>query len=123
MPEAILLIDDDPHLMHVLSTFFDLEGFHVLKAGSGKEAMGVLGELVPDLVMLDLTMPGDEGADVLRQIRANRKLKNIPIVIFTGAEARQDELLAAGADRYIPKPYSLDGLRETVRELIDAKKG
>ena len=123
MPQAILLIDDDPHLMHVLSTFFDLEGYHVLKAADGKEAMNVLGEMVPDLVMLDLGMPGDNGLEVCRQIKANRKLKNVPIVIFTGAESRQDELLAAGADRYIPKPYSLDGLKDTVKELISSKKG
>jgi two-component system sensor histidine kinase/response regulator len=118
MPEAILLVDDDPHLMHVLAMFFDLEGYHVLKARDGQQALDLLQEYQPDLVLLDLMMPGVGGLEVCKQIRANVKFQAVPVVIFTAAETREDELRAAGADRFIAKPYSLDGLRETVREMI-----
>jgi two-component system response regulator MprA len=120
MPEAILLVDDDPHLMHVLAMFFDLEGYHVLKARDGQQALDLLHEYQPDLVMLDLMMPGISGLEVCQQIRASTKLKNVPLVVFTAAETREDELKAAGADRFIAKPYSLEGLRATVRELLSS---
>lgn len=120
MPDAILLVDDDPHLMHVLAMFFDLEGYHVLKARDGQQALDLLQEYQPDLVLLDLMMPGVGGLEVCKQIRANQKFKTVPVVIFTAADTREEELKAAGADRFIAKPYSLDGLRETVREMIAA---
>ena len=118
MPEAILLVDDDPHLMHVLAMFFDLEGYHVLKARDGKQALDLLGEYPPDLVLLDLMMPGVSGLEVCRQIRANRKLDGVPVVVFTAADRLEDELMQAGADQFITKPYSLDGLRGAVKAAI-----
>jgi DNA-binding response OmpR family regulator len=118
MPEAILLVDDDPHLIHVLAMFFDIEGYHVLKARDGQQALDLLGEYQPDLVLLDLMMPGISGLDVCKQIRANRKLKHVPVVVFTAADTREEELKKAGADMFIAKPYSLEGLRTAVRELI-----
>jgi putative two-component system response regulator len=121
--EAILLVDDDPHLMHVLAMFFDLEGYHVLKARDGQQALDLLREYQPDLVLLDLMMPGVSGLEVCQQIRANQKLEAVPVVVFTAAEARQDELKQAGADRFIAKPYSLDGLRKAVRELMISGRG
>jgi putative two-component system response regulator len=121
--EAILLVDDDPHLMHVLAMFFDLEGYHVLKARDGQQALDLLREYQPDLVLLDLMMPGVSGLEVCEQIRANQKLEAVPVVVFTAAEARQDELKQAGADRFIAKPYSLDGLRKAVRELMISGRG
>src|SRR5438128_1047431 len=118
MRSAILLVDDDPHLIHVLSMFFDLEGYHVLKARDGKQALDLLREYQPDLVLLDLVLPKVSGLEVCQQIRANRKLKNVPVLIFTAAETRKEELMAAGADGFLAKPYSLEGLRQAVGELL-----
>ena len=122
MAHAILLVDDDPQLMHVLAMFFDLEGYHVLKARDGEQALNLLGEYQPDLVLLDLMMPGVSGLEVCQHIRADKKLKHIPVLVFTAAETREEELLAAGADAYIAKPYSLDGLRSTVQDLMRKKR-
>jgi DNA-binding response OmpR family regulator len=118
LTEAILLVDDDPHLMHVLAMFFDLEGYHVLKARDGQQALDLLREYQPDLVLLDLMMPGISGLEVCKKIRSDRKLKHVPVMIFTAAETREDELIAAGASRFIPKPYSLEGLRSAVKDLL-----
>ncbi len=118
MPDAILLVDDDPQLMHVLAMFFDLEGYHVLKARDGKQALDLLGEYQPDLALLDLMMPGVSGLDVCLQIRANRKLEGVPVVVFTAADRLEEDLKQAGADQFITKPYSLEGLRSAVKDAI-----
>ena len=118
MAQTLMIVDDDPQLMRVLAMFFDLEGYHVIQARNGREALDMLQEYSPDLILLDLMMPEVGGEEVVRQIRANRKLSHVPVVIFTAAETRADELMAAGASSFIAKPFSLDGLRDTVEEAI-----
>jgi DNA-binding response OmpR family regulator len=118
MAQTLMIVDDDPQLMRVLSMFFDLEGYHVIQARHGREALDLLQEYSPDLILLDLMMPEVGGEEVVRQIRANRKLSHLPVVIFTAAETRAEELMAAGATYFIAKPFSLDGLRDTVEEAI-----
>jgi DNA-binding response OmpR family regulator len=118
MAETLMIVDDDPQLMRVLSMFFDLEGYHVIQARGGQEALDSLREYSPDIVLLDLMMPDVSGDEVVRQMRANRKLRHVPVIIFTAAETREDELRAAGANYFIAKPFSLDGLRDTVQEAI-----
>jgi two-component system OmpR family response regulator len=118
MPQTVMLVDDDPQLRHVVSMFFELEGYNVLQARDGREAIKMLGEYVPDVILLDLMMPDIGGTEVCQHVRATRNLKEIPVVVFTAAEMKEEELTAAGADRFIAKPYSLEGLRRVVRTLI-----
>jgi CheY-like chemotaxis protein len=98
--------------------FFDLEGYNVVRAANGREALTLLGEYTPDLILLDLMMPEVGGEEVVKQVRAQQKHQRIPIVIFTAAETREEELRAAGADAFITKPFSLDGLRDVIHEAI-----
>ena len=114
----MMLVDDDPQLRHVVSMFFELEGYNVLQAKDGREAIAMLEEYVPDVILLDLMMPDVSGTEVCRHVRATKNLKEIPVVVFTAAEMMEEELQAAGADRFIAKPYSLEGLRRVVRSLI-----
>ena len=118
MPQTIMLVDDDVQLRHVVTMFFELEGYNVLEARDGREAIRMLAEYVPDLILLDLIMPDVSGAAVCQHVRANKNLKEIPVIVFTGAEMKEEELRAAGADRFIAKPHSLEGLRRVVRSLI-----
>ncbi|MFN2462654.1 MAG: response regulator [Candidatus Dormibacteria bacterium] len=118
MPQTVMLVDDDPQLRRVVSMFFELEGFNVVQAEDGRHAIEMLAEYVPDIVLLDLMMPEVSGVEVCRHIRASGTLKKIPVVVFTAAELQEEELTAAGADRFITKPYSLEGLRRVVRTLI-----
>ena len=120
MAQTLMIVDDDPQLMRVLSMFFDSEGYHVIQARSGREALDKLQEYSPDVILLDLMMPEISGDEVVRQIRANHKLRHLPVIIFTAAETREDELRNAGASYFIAKPFSLDGLRDTVQEAIRA---
>jgi DNA-binding response OmpR family regulator len=118
MALTLMIVDDDPQLIRVLSMFFDLEGYNVVRASNGREALALLGEYTPDLILLDLMMPEVGGEEVVKQVRAQQKHQRIPIVIFTAAETREEELRAAGADAFITKPFSLDGLRDVIHEAI-----
>ncbi|MFN2466289.1 MAG: response regulator transcription factor [Candidatus Dormibacteria bacterium] len=118
MTHTVMLVDDDPQLRHVVSMFFELEGYNVVEAKDGGEAITLLGQYVPDVILLDLMMPDVSGLEVCRHVRATKILKDVPVVVFTAAEIKEEELRLAGADRFITKPYSLDGLRGVVRSLI-----
>jgi DNA-binding response OmpR family regulator len=118
MAATLMIVDDDPQLMRVLSMFFDLEGYHVIQARNGREALDMLQEYSPEIILLDLMMPEVGGEEVVRQIRINPKLRHVPVIIFTAAETREEELRVAGASYFIAKPFSLDGLRSTVEEAI-----
>ena len=123
MPQTVMLVDDDPQLRHVVSMFFELEGYNVLQASDGREAISMLAEYVPDVILLDLMMPEVGGTEVCQHVRGTKNLKEIPVVVFTAAEMKEEELTAAGADRFIAKPYSLEGLRRVVRTLIKESAG
>jgi DNA-binding response OmpR family regulator len=123
MPQTVMLVDDDPQLRHVVSMFFELEGYNVLQAEDGGQAIKMLAEYVPDVILLDLMMPDVTGAEVCQHVRASKRLKEVPVVVFTAAEMKEEELVAAGADRFIAKPYSLEGLRRVVRALIKESAG
>ena len=118
MSQTIMLVDDDPQLRRVVSMFFELEGYNVLQAEDGRKAIDMLTEYVPDVILLDLMMPEVSGTEVCHHVRASKRLKEIPVIVFTAAEMKEEELSAAGADRFITKPYSLEGLRRVVRTLI-----
>ena len=118
MALTLMIVDDDPQLMRVLSMFFDLEGYNVIRAANSREALTLLSEYTPDLILLDLMMPGVGGEVLVKQVRAKHKSPRIPIVIFTAADTREEELRTAGADGFITKPFSLDGLRDVVHEAI-----
>jgi CheY-like chemotaxis protein len=119
MAETLLIVDDDPQLLRITQMLFDLEGYHVVVAKSGEQALEILTQLMPSAILLDVMMPGVDGLEVCRRVRADKRLKDIPIAVFTAADRREDELVKAGANAFIVKPYSIDGLRDTVRELID----
>jgi DNA-binding response OmpR family regulator len=121
MAHTLLLVDDDPQLTHVVSMFFEMEGYNVLVARGGEQALEILGETRPDIVLLDFMMPEVSGLDVCRHIRSDPRLKGLPVAVFTAFELREDEIREAGADQFIVKPYSLQGLARLVREMVAPK--
>src|SRR5436309_1885833 len=104
MAQTLLLVDDDPQLTHIVSMYFDIEGFVVLTARDGREALETLTQSRPDVVLLDLMMPDINGVEVCRAIRANPRLNSLPIIVFTAAENEEEALKAAGADAFVAKP-------------------
>lgn len=97
----ILIIDDDMHIGNMLEEILTKEGYHVLRAYSGTEALLVLSGVKPDLVLLDLMLPGLNGEEVLSQI------KNIPVIVISAKADVEDKvnLLLGGAADYVTKPF------------------
>jgi CheY-like chemotaxis protein len=116
----ILVVDDDPRLLHVVSMYLSIEGYDVDTAANGEEGLQRLEALRPDLVILDVMMPGIDGLEACRRIKSNPETRHIPVVLFT-ALSRTDDVesgRAAGANRFINKPFSLIGLGAVIRSFL-----
>jgi len=116
----VLLVDDDARLVHIVSLYLQVQQFEVLTAASGEEAMRLLGAGLPDLVILDVMMPGLDGIDLCRRIRGLPGGADLPVIVFTALSDTHDleAAHAAGADRVITKPFNLTGLGAAVTALL-----
>ncbi|HEX7975390.1 MAG TPA: response regulator transcription factor [Anaerolineales bacterium] len=114
---TILIIEDEPELVKVLRSYLEQAGFSVLSAGRGDSGLAAWERSHPDLVILDLNLPGMDGLDVARTIRSKG---NTPIIMLTARVEEMDQLLGleVGADDYIPKPFSPRIVAARVRALL-----
>jgi len=119
MKERILIIEDDDAIVRVLRRSLSLEGFDVESAGDGETGLALALENRPDLVILDLMLPGMDGLEVCRRLRTSTS-GNMPILMLTAKETVPDRIqgLDAGADDYIVKPFDLDELAARIRALL-----
>ncbi len=113
----ILVVEDDPSVAEVVSRYLEREGFVVDRASDGYQALGFAAASVPDLVVLDLSLPGVDGLEVLRRLRA---LAPVPVIILTarGEETDRMEGFELGADDYVVKPFSTRELVARVRAVL-----
>jgi two-component system response regulator MprA len=118
MPVKILVVDDDPKIASFLRRGLALEGYEVAVAHSGAEALRQVAEAVPDLIILDIMMPGVDGLEVCRRVRAAGE--DVPILMLTARDAVSDRVkgLDAGADDYLVKPFALEELLARIRALL-----
>ncbi len=117
MARTILVVDDEPILRETLAEALDADGFRVLTAADGREALSRFREHQPDLVVLDLMLPELSGIEVCRIIRAE---SGVPIVMLTAKTSELDKVvgLELGADDYVTKPFSLRELSARIRALL-----
>ena len=106
---CVLVVDDEPRIIKFLQVRLKASGYNVITAGSGLEALEQLQAQEPSLVVLDVTMPGMDGFETLRQLRA---ISSVPVIILSGRESNNDKVkgLGLGADDYMVKPFSPDEL-------------
>ncbi len=116
----VLLVDDDARLVHIVGLYLQVQQFEVLTATTGEEAIRVLGRGLPDLAILDVMMPGIDGINLCRRIRAMPGAETLPIIVFTALSDSTDLAAAreAGADQVITKPFNLTGLGAAVEALL-----
>ncbi len=118
MAKKILVVDDDPAMVRLIEQFLAGKDFSILKAGSGQEALKVLFEEKPDLVLLDVVMPGMDGWQTCSRIR---EVSDIPIIMLTGQKQSEDDIvlgLSHGADEYLIKPVGSRELLARVQAVL-----
>jgi DNA-binding response OmpR family regulator len=115
--KKILVVDDEPKIIQLTQDYLENAGFSVISAGDGERALAIIQVEKPDLVVLDLGLPGMDGLDVCRSIR---KTSNLPIIMLTARDEETDKLvgLELGADDYITKPFSPKELVARVRSVL-----
>jgi CheY-like chemotaxis protein len=116
-PPRILVCDDDANLRELVRAVLG-PGHSFIEAADGNEALLVARELHPDLIVLDLMLPGLSGFDVLKEIRSDPALAEIPVIVITAWSHLESQAWSAGADRFVPKPFDLDRLTRAVEELL-----
>ena len=116
----ILVVDDDPSIRKMLTKIFELHGFQTNVAADGFEAGVKLVQFNPDLVLLDLYMPGMDGFEVCKQIKENPLTSRIKVLAVTGFDTKEnrDRIMACGADGYLTKPVEKDRLLEEIEALL-----
>jgi len=118
---TVVLAEDDVDIRDLVQIVLEQLDLEVKAVGTGAEALAVGQQEVPRLFLLDITMPGMNGLDVCRAIRADEKLQDVPVIFMT-ARAQASDVAAgieAGADTYIIKPFGPIELREHVEALLD----
>ena len=116
----IVVAEDDAGTMRLIEAALHLQGHEVLTANNGQSAWMTIRQYRPDLVVSDINMPGVNGFDLLKEIRADETLKGLPVLMVT-AEARKEDIVAAaqgGASGYIVKPFTKATLEEKVQKIL-----
>lgn len=119
-PKKILVVDDDPYILMSLEFLMKKNGFDVMVARNGTEALELAGKQVPDIVLLDIMMPDVDGYAICKHIKSSKKLREAKVV-FMSAKSREADIKKGydlGASLYITKPFSTRQLLKQVQELI-----
>jgi len=125
MPASVLVVDDEPNIVLSLEFLMRQAGFDVRTARDGDAALAAIAQRPPDLVLLDLMIPGRDGYEICQAIRSDPACARTRIVMLTARsrEVEREKGLALGADDYITKPFSTRDLVERVRQLLAARDG
>lgn len=120
MAQRILIVDDEPDILMINKIALQSEGFEIETAANGPDALELAFADPPDLILLDVMMPGMSGFDVLRQLKDNEATSTIPIMMLTGLSERSKilEALSSGIDYYIVKPFEFTELLSKINQAL-----
>ncbi len=120
MAKTILIVDDEQDILDLLEFNLQAEGYHIVTARDGEQALELAGSVNPDLIILDIMLPQKDGWTVLRELRAKPETASIPVIFLTAKSSEIDEVvgLELGADDYIVKPISLRKLIARVKTVL-----
>jgi len=118
----VLIVDDDERVREYVRVNLEMEGYAVREAGSADEGLGVLEEVSPDLILLDVMMPKVDGWEMLRRVQERHGVGAIPVVMFSGKvnEKSAQEATARGAQGFVGKPFDPQQLIEHAKQLLPA---
>jgi len=120
MPLNVLIVEDESAIQELIAVNLETAGHHALRAADAEQALTILRQTLPDLVLLDWMLPGQSGLAIARHLRANERTRSIPIIMLTAKSAEQDKIagLEAGADDYVTKPFSPRELLARIKALM-----
>ena len=120
----VLIVDDDADNRLLLRELLAADGYRIVEATDGAEALQRVAEHLPDAILLDVLMPGMDGLEVCRQLRADRRTAAVPVILVTAQRGREDRLagIAAGASDFLTKPVDVADLRLRVRNAVSTKR-
>ena len=116
----ILIVEDDPPIAEILATAIgDERGYTALRVGSADEALAALGSLAPDLMLVDIRLPGTSGLELYDRVKSDPRYRSLPIIIETAGH-HADELRERGIATYVKKPFDIDQVVRFVKRLVPA---
>lgn len=120
--KKVLCVEDNAVNMILVERIVEAEGHELVKAEDGHTALSLLEDLVPDIILLDINLPGIDGLELARQFKANPRLAPVPLIATTAQVlvGDRERCLAAGCDDYMPKPLDIRKLRQVMRSYLDA---
>jgi two-component system cell cycle response regulator DivK len=120
MKKTVLLVEDNPHNRKIFSGMLTHSGFEVVEAEDGQQALDAVAKSLPDVILMDLSIPGVDGWEVTRRLKADARSQPVPIIALTAHAMRGDEerARAAGCDHYLAKPISPKKVVEEVRKIL-----
>jgi len=116
----ILIVDDDPRLREFVRVNLEMDGYTVREAGSADEGLAVLEDEPPDLILLDVMMPGVDGWEMLRRVHERHGVGSIPVIMFSGKVDDSDDAEARGAQAFLGKGFNPQDLIARTKELLRA---
>jgi two-component system response regulator VicR len=123
---VILCIEDEQEMIDLIRLILNRRGYDVKGANSGLEGLNLIKKERPDLILLDLMMPDMDGWEVYQKMKADEKMKNIPVIVVTARAQSIDKVLGlhiAKVDDYIAKPFSPHELMNSVEKVLSGQKG
>lgn len=122
MGKSVLLIEDEPNIIEAISFILSRDGWAVSTHSNGHDAVDVVRGSVPDILILDVMLPGKSGFDILRELRETHGPESLPVLMLTARGQLKDREMAekAGVNRFMTKPFSNAEVLEAVRDLVDA---
>jgi len=120
----VLIAEDEPGILASLNFILKREGLSVKSVTDGRAALEMLSKLKPKLLVLDVMLPIKSGFEVLKQLRATKNIKNLPVLILTAKGQKQDKIqaLELGANAFITKPYANADVVNAVKQLLEIEK-
>lgn len=120
----IMIVDNEPDIVYLVKKMLEKKGYEVTQASNGRECLQKINKEKPDLVLMDVIMPGIDGWEVARKLKRNNKTKNIPVAMFTimnDEEHVKKSFEYARADEHIGKPFSRDEMLATIERVLQKK--
>jgi DNA-binding NarL/FixJ family response regulator len=120
MTKRLLVVDDEPNLLRAVAACLRSEGYDVITARSGRDALATLAETIPDLIISDIRMPGMHGHALVHRIRSSPRTALIPIIFLTAKDQRADRVegFRTGVDAYVTKPFEPDELLAVIVSIF-----